>query len=276
MKKVIVLIGFFSIMIASSSLIMMEGCNEKLATLASIVVTATETATAIPTTQVSDFQSFGTASNGAGVIINPTLENYVSGCAGFTTYVNPAAPVNGVLNPSAVVQSGYGYSSDTYAARVNATWTDPANSTYPAAQMLASLYSGTKWYVIPPGLTGVKFYLNVVTMVSTTAAPAPSFAFQIPLASTVQNNNGGLCSASCYDNFSKSLPTSTAGYVLITVPFSSMARGGVGSSIAPCSQTNVYDGCNNQNVMQLEWTSASNNNSGNYSVDYRVDDVTFY
>jgi hypothetical protein len=275
MKKVIVLAVFLAVMITSAGL-MMEGCEGKIATLAAIVVTATETATPIPATQVSDFQSFGIGSNGTGVIINPTLVNYVSGSAGFTTYVNPSAPTNGVLNPSAVVQSGYGNGSDTYAARVNATWTDPANATYPAAQMLANLYSGTKWYVIPPGLTGVKFYLNVVTMVSTTAAPAPSFAFQIPLASTVQNNNGGLCSASCYDNFSKSLPTSTAGYVLITVPFSSMARGGFGSSIAPCSQTNVYDGCNNQNVMQLEWTSASNNNSGNYSVDYRVDDVTFY
>src|SRR5665213_1182916 len=260
MKRVIILMAILTVMMISGSW-MMEGCQEKLAPLGSIVPTAIPTATPIPSTQVSDFQTFGTTANTTGVIINTTLTNLVAGCAGFTSYVNAAAPVNGVLNPTAVVQKyGDATLNDTYAARVNATWTDPANSTYPAAQLFADLYKGQTWYVIPTGLTGVKFYLNVVNMASTTGAPVPVFAFHIPLSTTVQNNNFGTCSSLCYDNFSKVLPTTTSGYVLVTIPFSTMARGGFGSSIAPCSQTNVYDGCNSNNVMQLEWTAQSENN----------------
>jgi hypothetical protein len=275
MKRFIILMALFAVMVISGSW-MMEGCQEKLAPLSSIVVTATETSTPIPSTQVSDFQTFGTTANTTGVIINPTLTNLVAGSQGFTNYIPAAAPVNGVINPTAVVQS-YGDAAlgDTYAARINATWTDGAGYGYPAAQLFAYLYKGQTWYVLPAGLTGVKFYLNVVTMTST-GAPVTAFDFQIPLSTTVQNNNFGTCTANCYNNWSHTLPTTTSGYVLETIPFSALSLGAFATSATSCSNTVFQDGCNTNYIMGLEWTAQSESNPGNYAVDFRVDDVTFY
>src|SRR5665213_4628875 len=103
MKRIIILMALLAVMIVGGSW-MMEGCQEKLAPLGSIVPTAVPTATPIPSTQISDFQTFGTTANTNGTNINPTLTNVIPACLGFTEYLNPASPVNGVISPSTVVQ----------------------------------------------------------------------------------------------------------------------------------------------------------------------------
>jgi hypothetical protein len=243
-----------------------QGCNSSYPSLTDMAIF-----TPTPTLQpdiVSNFESGGTA-------INPNLVNYIPGNAGFTDNIPTTSPVDGVI-ATPLVQSGIGYNSN-YAIRVEATWSDCATCGYPSAALSANLYSGTTYYDLPLSLTGIMFYLNIAA-ISWTGSTAPVFSFAVPLASTIPTSGGGTCTGSeCYDHFNASLPTTvTGGYILMTIPFSTLKRAGFGSSIAPCSQTNIMDGCNNKEVMTLAWAVASNDIPGNYAVDFRLDNITFY
>jgi hypothetical protein len=218
--------------------------------------------------------------NGGGTSVNPQLTNFVSGCGGVMGIIPTGGTVNGIL-ASPLVVSGDGYNS-TYAAEINATWTDAADSTYPSVQLQVSLSNGSNYYIIPSGVQGIDFYLNVKSL-TVDSGTAPSLALAVVLASTVPSAGGmnGQCGSKCYDNFAVSLPSSTSGYVHEQILLSAFARGGWGSTIAyptSCSPSNtaLNDGCNTQDVMQLSWAAASGNNAGNYTAVFDVDNITFY
>lgn len=209
---------------------------------------------------ITDFET------GSGAL-NPNLTGLPAGAAGFAYYVG-----NGSTQQP-IVQCG-GYNSN-FAARMFGSFVDPANSSYPSAQLQCNFNNGTTYYDCS-AFTGVQFYLLVAAM-----GPAPlTFTFNALPASVVPTGANGTCAANCYDTFTTGL-ASPAAWQAVTIAFSTLARAGTwGNPVSfmgnPCSYNVFNDGCNNKDLMQFSWQAASNNSAGTYNFDWKVDNVTFY
>lgn len=244
--------------------------------------TPTNTACANPPLQVSNFQTAG--SN----VVNPCLTNVIANANGFFG-VNPgaAAPVNGTISSTIAAGQGDATLGDSYGVSVYSTWSDAPGDGYPSVQEQCALYSGSTYYVIPAGTTGIKYYLNINTQSVTGGTTAADFELQIGEAATVPISGGGTCYSGCYNNFqqyTEPAGTTTGGWVLITETWATFAtgygegatEGATGATPFPCSTTVFDDGCNNANVMTLQFMAGSHNNAGNYTSSFQLDDITFY
>lgn len=210
---------------------------------------------------ISDFDF-----NGGGTSINPSLTGYVAGNAGWTTYLG--GMISQILP---FVQCG-GYNSN-FGARLAGSFNDPGG-VYNSAALTANFYNGATYFNMT-GFIGVDFWIKVDVMTA-------SLSFAIPTSKTVPAGNGGdgFCGGSCWDHFvNYSMPAAGAGWTHKTLLFNAanFTRGGWGpASLAPCSNTNIHDGCNDLKVMQLQWSAGSGGVAGTYDVDFTVDQVTFY
>jgi hypothetical protein len=179
-----------------------------------------------------------------------------------------------------------GYNSN-FAARLNATWTDPADGSYPLAEVEGNLNSTsggvTTYYNLPSSFNGIQFYLNVDKLSVSGGVSTPTLSVHYLNAYTSEPLGDGACtfSTGCYDDFIYTLPSSTSGYQLVQVPWGNFARGGWGQTptalgCPSCSQTDLNDGNWNPETIGFAWEAQSNNNAGSYAVDLDVDDISFY
>jgi hypothetical protein len=222
---------------------------------------------ALTNKNVSDFDF-----NTGGTNLNSNLAGLLAGNLGWTTYVFD----NSIQLP--FVQCGGNspnLSGNTTAFAAHVAGTMASDGGYRSANISANFYNGagpyTYYDISSYGWTGIKFDINVVTMTSPL-----SFSFFVPLSTTTQGAPG-TCAASCWDHFGYSaLPAAGSGWHTVTIPFTSLARGGWGGALTPCSNTVFNDGCNNKNVLQFQWAAAAGTNVGSYAYDWWVDNVTFY
>jgi hypothetical protein len=167
------------------------------------------------------------------------------------------------------VQCG-GYNSN-FAARLLTSFTEPGGAYY-SATLTANLYNGSTYFNIAPFSTGVDFWIKVVTLTPGTVG----LTMYIPLDTTTATCCGGTCVANCWDHFSEPMPAATGTWVRQQLPWANFTRGGWGASLAPCSNTNIHDGCNDAHVLQLQWAASPNGVAASVNAEFWVDNVTFY
>ncbi len=236
---------------------------------------------ALTNKNVSDFDF-----NAGGTNINSGLTNYLAGNKGWTAYVDPNPPVSGNLQLPFVQCGGKSPNlaamNSSFGGHIIANWT--GGGSYPSASLTCNLYTGAfpgaiTYFNITP-FTGVDFWVKVNTLSGTVSAP--NLTFYVPLSTTVPSglnlDGDGTCGGSCWDHFANSMPGAGSGWVHKTLAFASgFARGGWGpATLAPCSNTNINDGCNSTKVMQFQWAASAGANAGTINADFEVDNVTFY
>ena len=178
---------------------------------------------------------------------------------------------SGTTGPSIALVSP-GAANTSQCIHVTGSVTDPGNATYPSLQFQVSLdTSGAGFY--DAGLfTGVKFYLKVQP-----GDTAGKRSFSIPVAQTQPPSAKGTCNLSaspnaCYNDFASSYPNTNGNWQLLTLPFSSLARGPYGAAISPTT----LSGLNLQQILMLNWAESNNNVSGTVNVDFYLDEVQFF
>lgn len=254
MKKVIILMAFLTVMIISASW-MMEGCQEKLAPLSSIVVTATLTPTPMPTSAISNFQS-------GSVSMNSSLLNSLSGVFKNDTYGDSSM----AMTLTAPVPSD----GNTYALHISGTYTDPGTGTYPAFELDGYPRSDNSFYNAS-SFTGIKFSWNCPSDDN-----SKQRFFDLVTARIAPTNLGGngVCGTGgavpCYDYLSYTLPSTAGVWVQETIPFTSLALQYASGAPTTAQLTDL------QQVLQLQWKADSNNAAGNYTADFWIDNVQFY
>jgi hypothetical protein len=204
-------------------------------------------------------------------VINPNLmemsnpPNYVLVTPGSVSAVDnfSGAPVNMILN--GVVQAG-GANGTAYCFHVTGSFTDPGNSSYPAAELEAQMEGGSQYSGI--FFSGVKFYLLIASGDNTTKRD-----FSIPVYQTQGSPAGGCNGSGCYDNFAFDLSSGTSGqWKAVSIPFSSLVQGYTGVITNPPT----FSGANLQQMLWLQWEESRNNTAGSSNVDFSVDDIEFY
>lgn len=228
-----------------------------------------------PGAMVIDFES--------GLGVDPNLaealapNNRVKTPGTVTTYYTPpATKINGgvttIVNYGSgsfsLVSPGADYTNTCIHETGNVI--DHADGTYPGGQLQIPIEGFNNFYNASL-FTGVKFYLWVPG-----DDTAGKRTFSIPVAQTQPPSAGGSCnlsatSNSCYNDFSVTY-SNTTGWVLVTVPFSSMTRGSYGASITP----STLSGINLQQTLMLDWTEGNNNAAATVNVDLYLDQVQFY
>lgn len=224
------------------------------------LISSADPGLSLTTSDISDFQT-------GSAILNPGLLGEVAGASGFAEYVG-----NGSTQLPIVQCGGDG---DAFAAHMDGSFADPANFSYPSAQLQCNFNNGTAYYDCS-AFNGVIFDMLVSAM-----GPAPlTFTFNALPAGVVPTAANGTCTANCYDTFTTGL-ASPASWTPVTIAFSSLVRAGSWGNPVTCSGNacsyNVFnDGCNNKCLMQFSWQAASNNIAGTYNFNWKVDNVTFY
>jgi hypothetical protein len=257
MKKVVIFIVFSAVMMISASW-MMEGCQEKLAPLGSIVATATPV---IPDNIISVFYNNTTK-------MNTNLLNSLNGYFENDTYADTSTTM---ILTAPVPSDG-----NSLALHIFGTYTDPGTGTYPAFELDGYPRSNNTYYDAS-SFTGIKFLWN---------CPSDDNSiqrfFDLVTARMAPTNLGGtgLCGTTppvptpapvpCYDYLSKTLPKTFGVWMQETIPFSSLIlqySSGTPGTIQPSDI---------QQILELQWKNDSNNNAGSYTADYWIDNVQFY
>jgi hypothetical protein len=251
MKKAVVLIIFSAVMMVSTSW-MMEGCQEKLAPLSSIVATATPV---IPDNIISVFYNNST-------FMNSNLLNSLNGFFENDTY--------GDISTTMVLTAPVPSDGNSLALHIFGTYTDPGNSTYPAFELDGYPRSNNTYYDAS-SFTGIKFSWNCPSDDN-----SKQRFFDLVTARMAPTNLGGngLCGTGsavpCYDYLSKTLPDTAGAWVQETIPFSSLTLQYASGSPGTIQPSDI------QQILELQWKNDSNNAAGSYTADYWIDNVQFY
>jgi hypothetical protein len=251
MKKVVILIALAMVMIVSGSW-MMEGCQEKLAPLSSIVPTATP----VPANNIISLFSNNTTS------MNTNLLNSLNGYFQNDTYND----ISTAMTLTAPVPSD----GNLYALHIFGTYTDPGNGTYPAFELDGYPRKDNTYYDAS-SFTGIKFSWNCPSDDN-----SKQRFFDLITARIAPTNIGGngVCGGGgavpCYDYLSYVLPNTAGAWVQETVSFTSLTlqyNSGTPNTTQP---TDLKE------ILQLQWKADSNNAAGSYTADYWIDNVQFY
>jgi hypothetical protein len=251
MKKVVILIAFSMVMIVSASW-MMEGCQEKLAPLSSIVPTATP----VPPNNIISLFSNNTTN------MNTNLLNSLNGYFQNDTYND--------ITTTMVLTAPVPSDGNTDALHIFGTYTDPGNGTYPAFELDGYPRKDNTYYDAS-SFTGIKFSWNCPSDDN-----SKQRFFDLITARIAPTNIGGngVCDGGgavpCYDYLSYTLPNTAGTWVQETIAFTSLALQYNSGAPTTAQLTDL------QQVLQLQWKADSNNAAGSYTADYWIDNVQFY
>jgi hypothetical protein len=249
---------------------LLQGCKENLPLASSIL------APPLPNTDISNFQN-------ASLKVNPTLLGgnpgiFLDGSYAYTTDSGLQLPA-----PTPSASNPYGGTSP-YALHLFGNYIDYNNLGYPAFEMEcfpranASYSSGNMYDVTP--FSGISFWWN-----QGTDDNANQLFFCLVTARIAPQSIGGdgTCGTGsnvpCYDYLGDNLlGYPKGGWFQVFEDFSSMTL-----QYGSGGPTNVT-ALDKQQVLQLLWTSRSNNNGNtsstgpaqNYTADFWVDDIQFY
>jgi hypothetical protein len=251
MKKVIIFVVCSTVMSLTASW-MMEGCQEKLAPIASIVVTATP----LPANNIISLFNVGTFK------MNTNLLNSMNGYFQNDTYADSATTM---ILTAPVPSDG-----NTYAIHIFGTYTDPGNSSYPAFELDGYPRSDNSYYDAS-SFTGIKFSWNCP---SDDNSKQRFFDLVTARIAPTSAGGNGLCGSAgavaCYDYFSRTLPNTAGVWVQETIPFTSLTLQYAGGAPGTIQPSDI------KQILQLQWKHDSNNAAGSYIADYWIDNVEFY
>ncbi len=251
MKKIVIFV-IFSAIVGITAGWMMEGCQEKLAPLASIVPTATP----LPADNIISLFNLNTTK------MNTNLLNSLNGYFQNDTYADSST----AMTLTAPVPSD----GNTYALHIFGTYTDPGNASYPAFELDGYPRSNNSYYDAS-SFTGIKFSWNCP---SDDNSKQRFFDLVTARIAPTSAGGNGLCGSAgavaCYDYFSFTLPDTAGAWAQETIPFTSLTLQYAGGSPGTIQPSDI------QQILQLQWKNDSNNAAGSYIADFWIDNVEFY
>lgn len=247
-KRLVILLGI--------SMLVVVGCKNQLPTMESVGTLGGYSA------NPPDRQTICNFDNGQ-VSVNPYIFEPTNGptyylySAGSWTLPQNAPYVIGLMQ---VVSPGYESSNCLH---LSGTVDDPGTGLYPQFSLRCSI-EATKYYDCS-FFTGVEFALKIMPDDN-----APQRLFEVPIAATDEaaDDPRGTCTSNCYNHFRYALPTGPGSgqWQYFQIPFSLLTEPSFGNN-APWTPNKI---------IRIEWDEDRNNAAGTSTIDYYLDQVSFY